>query len=78
MPLYFFHLFNDLTVIDEEGAEFSDLAAARKDAVLGAREMAAKSVLEGKLNLEHAIDIADESGMVLERLRFRDVVMIEA
>ena len=77
MPRYYFHLHNDLTTTDDEGRELTDSCAARRVAEDDAREMAARSVqYEGHLNLEHYIEITDERGQSVARVRFGDAVAI--
>lgn len=75
---YFFHLYDDMTVIDEEGAELSGMEAARKKALADAREMACAEVLEGHLDLRHRIEVADESGEVLFTVQYRDTVDVRS
>ena len=75
MPRYYFHLHNDVEAPDEEGKEFPDLTAAKAYAIREARILAAEQIKErGDLVLHHRIDIADESGTVLESVRWADVV----
>lgn len=76
MPRYFFNLYNDLTAIDEEGVELPDLAAPEVHGIGEARYMAAMSVKEGRIDFNHRIDIADESGAVLKTVRFADAVRV--
>jgi hypothetical protein len=77
VPHYFFHLYDDLIVLDQEGKELPSLQAARENALDNAREMACAEVLDGHLNLKHRIEIADESGKVLATVPFQDVVVVE-
>jgi hypothetical protein len=78
VPRYYFHLRNDVNARDEEGTELPNLAAALQKAVAEACYMTAASVLEhGRINLHHAIEVADETGQVLERVEFGDVVKVE-
>lgn len=77
MARYFFHLRNDLNVDDQEGVELPNLAAALDHAVRSAVEMAAVSVVDHRhINLGHRIEVADETGTVLEVVRFGDVVRV--
>jgi hypothetical protein len=39
--------------------------------------MAAESVREGRLVLDHRIEVTDESGTAIGTVRFRDVVAIQ-
>ena len=75
VPRYFFDLHNDLEVIDEEGCDLADLAAAKEHALAEAREMIQASASEtGKIDLCHRIDVRDESGGIVHSLRFEDAV----
>jgi hypothetical protein len=77
MPRYYFHLYNDLTVIDEEGKEFPNAPVAHQKAIAAAREMAAEAVRNGRLVLDHRIEVADEDGEVVGKVYFRDAVTVE-
>jgi hypothetical protein len=63
--------------MDEEGKMLPDLGAAHANGVKEAREMILQSVTEGRINLSHRIDIADETGRVVESVTFGDAVRIE-
>jgi len=76
VPRYYFHLLNDLTVRDEEGIELPNLACAMQRAATSARDMAAQSVREGHLVLDHRIEVTDETGATVGVVHFRDVVEI--
>ena len=77
MPRYFFHLYDDIDSIDEEGTELPDIAAATKHAITQAKDMACAEVLKGHLSLRHRIEVTDEAGMVLLTVRFKDVVEVQ-
>jgi hypothetical protein len=74
MPRFFFHLHDHLTVLDEDGMEFADLEAAKACGIKEARSLAADQVREGKLDLNHRFDVADERGVVVHTIRFADVI----
>jgi hypothetical protein len=76
MARFYFHLFNDITSIDEEGADLPSETAAMQRAKATAREMAAESVREGHLILSHRIDVGDELGETIATVRFGDVVQV--
>ncbi len=78
MPRYFFHLYDDMVSIDEEGSELPDVAAARQKALQNARAIACQEVLEGHLNLHHRIEVEGENGRPVLVLPFEEVVRIEA
>jgi hypothetical protein len=77
VPLYFFHLYNDIVSMDEEGVDLPDLEAARANGIREAREMMLETVAEGRINLSHRIDIADESGAVVDSVAFGEAVTVE-
>ena len=78
MPRFYFHLYDNLDVLDDEGIELPDLEAARSHAVRCARVTFAETVKdEGRVVLHHRIDIADEEGAVFEAVRFGDAVRVE-
>ena len=77
MPRYYFHVFNDETTIDEEGAEFDDLGSARENALEVARALVCESVSKGYLNLDHRIEITDESNARLMTVTYREAFTIQ-
>ena len=72
MPRYFFHLFNDETTMDEEGKELPNDAAAFQHAADCARVMAAESVRNGHLIIDHRIEITRADGRKRRTVYFRD------
>jgi hypothetical protein len=75
MPHYHLNLYNDVVVIDEEGSDYVDLAAAQVAATRSARELMAEHVALGRpINLGHRMEVLDEHGEVLSVLYFRDLV----
>ena len=77
MPRYYFHLFNDMQILDAEGIELPNEGVALERAQSAAREMAAESVRQGRLVLSHRIEVADESGNTVGVIRFGDAVLVE-
>ena len=77
MPLFYFHLINDVDVPDDEGKELPDLDAALQHARTQARFTAAETLKsDGKIALSHRIDIEDDSGNVVGTVTFGEVVTI--
>ena len=74
---YFFHLHDDITCEDQEGAEFANEADAGDHAISEARIMAAESVLQGHLTLSHHIRVGDAAGQTRFTVTFGEVVRIE-
>lgn len=62
--------------MDEEGRELPSSEVAFEAARAEAREMASAEVLQGRLNLAHRVEVADEFGAAVTIVRFRDVVEV--
>lgn len=77
MPRYYFHLYNDLISMDDEGRILPDLDAARANAIREAREMMMETVGEGRINFSHRIEIADDSGDIAATVLFAEAVTVE-
>jgi hypothetical protein len=76
MPRYFFDLYDDLAVHDDEGQELNDDQNASDAAVRSARQIAATQVLNGHLNLAHRIEARSEDGGFVKIVRFGEVIAI--
>lgn len=74
MPNYRFHVINDIDAPDEEGVELDNLALAHLKAIDAARDLASAAVRQGRLNLQHRIDVEDHSGNVLLTVTFADAI----
>ena len=77
MPRYYFHVYDDIIAHDEEGLELPNLAAARLNALRGARSLIADQVSRGYFVLSHWIDVVDEKGESVLTVTFRDAVDIK-
>jgi hypothetical protein len=51
---------------DEEGIELPDVEAARREALLSARELVSQAIKAGRTTFPEAFVIADEAGRPLE------------
>jgi hypothetical protein len=75
MPRFFFHVRDGGEFSrDEEGQELADVAAARLEAVNTNREMLGERLLHGGTLNHRQIEIADESGHVVEVVTSADVL----
>jgi hypothetical protein len=75
MGHFYFHVrTGDHLIPDEEGADFPDLAAARCEAVLAAREVLADAIMSGKPDVPEAFVIADERGRPLDMVQIATVL----
>jgi hypothetical protein len=78
MPRYYIHIYDDTAMMDGDGFDLRDLAAAKHEAIQGARSIMAENLVAGRpLKLFHRIEIADERGEVLAVIAFRDLVTIQ-
>jgi hypothetical protein len=78
VPRYFFDLYNDMDVLDEEGKELPDIDAAKATALCEVREMVLASIADdSELNLCHYINVRDEGGAIVYVMRFQDAVTIK-
>ena len=77
MPRYYFHIYDDVIAHDEEGAELPNMAAARLNALVAARELIAEQVKCGYFVLSHWIDVVDEQGEKVLTLTFGEAVDIK-
>ena len=72
MPRYFLHV--DEPGTDPDGTELPDREAARREAMLSAREMLAEWILHEAEDVPTKIVIADETGNVLAVVHIRDIL----
>ena len=73
----FFHVYDDVIVHDEEGAELPNVEAARLNAIHAARDIIAEQVRHGHLVLSHWIDVVDDQGEAVMTVTFKDAVDIK-
>ena len=76
MPLYFFDIYNDETVLDPEGIDLADDAAALERAAVEARVLAAESVRKGHLVRSHHVEVLDADRKPIGTVRFDEAVEI--
>jgi len=76
MPRYFFHVRegSDLNR-DGEGQEFADVEAARREAINSVREILGEKLLHGGVLNHRSVEIADETGHVVDVISTRDVLL---
>jgi hypothetical protein len=78
MPRFFFHVYDDMVALDEEGQELPSSAAAMERAIQEARHMACHEVLKGHLGLTHRIEVEDETGAVVATVEFKDAIQLHS
>jgi hypothetical protein len=69
---YFLHI--DELKTDPDGTDLPDLEAARREALLSAREMLAEWIASGFEDIPTRIMISDEAGNVLAVVHMREVL----
>ena len=76
MPRYFFHIRegSDLNR-DGEGQDFANVEAARLEAIASVREIMGEKLLHGGALNHRSIEIADETGHVVDVINTRDVLL---
>ncbi len=75
MPRYFFHIREgNLLHRDQEGQLLSDAEAARAEAINSVREILSEKLLHGGSLNHRSIEIADETGRVVDVVSSRDVL----
>ena len=77
MPRFFFHVYDDAVTQDDEGREFGDVVAAKREAIKGARELMCEQLRKGYLALNHRVEVEDDDGNRVAVIRFREVVRIK-
>ncbi|HEX9932376.1 MAG TPA: hypothetical protein VGB08_05990 [Allosphingosinicella sp.] len=77
MPRFFFHVYDDVIVLDDEGMILADEGAARAAALAGARALICDTVRKGRISLGHRIEVKDEAGATVVDLSFAEAVKIE-
>ena len=78
MPKYYLHhRYGSMRVTDPEGENFPDVAAARRDAIIGARELMGNRLSKGELpNFGGCVEICDEQGRKIDQVTYRDALMM--
>ena len=74
MPRYFFHIRDGWDrVPDEEGMEFPNLNLAELEGYASAHDLTAAAVLQGRNFAAYAVEVADEEGAVLKRIKVEPI-----
>ena len=76
MARFFFHIYDEIVVRDDEGLDLPDVAGARAAALAGARALMCDQLKDGRLNLDHRIEVEDEAGERVLILLFADAIEI--
>ena len=77
MPHYHLHLHNaHVDALDDEGIDLIDLDAAKAKAINGIRGFLGHEIADGRIDLRGRIEIADDAGHILMKVRFDEAVTI--
>jgi hypothetical protein len=75
MPRYFFHIVDDDGYVpDNEGLEFPDREAAKKECEASAEQIFLQNVLSHRQVDNRRIEMTDENGEVMEVCRLKDLL----
>jgi hypothetical protein len=75
MPRFFINFRNgDHVAVDDEGIDVGDIEAARKIAMLSARELIGEAIKHGGSTLPDAVIVCDESGSSLLTLSIAEIL----
>ncbi len=75
MGRFYFHVrAGDELTLDEEGVDLPDFSAARREAILAARELLAEAIESAKSEVPEAFVIADEDGRTLDTIALAAVL----
>jgi hypothetical protein len=76
MPRFYFHVYNHIVAMDEEGLDLPDVEAAREQALESARELVCEDIHKGQLNLDHRIEVEDAAGKKVLTITYRDAFTV--
>ena len=75
MGRFYFHLrAGDELTSDDEGMDLPDLSAAKREAMLTARELLVEAITSGKQTVPEAFVIADDEGRALDTISLAAVL----
>ena len=75
MPRYYFHVREGAEISkDDEGQDLPNAEAARKEAICASREILGDKLLHGGSLNHRTIEIADETGHIVDVVRSSDVL----
>ncbi len=78
MPTFYFHVCDGSTFAEaDEGIELADVEAARRQAVLGLRDILAGDVCRGEMNLAAFVEVEDENRQLLFTVTVEDAVQVK-
>ena len=77
MPRFYFHVVDGTSIAqDDEGVCLPNLAAARRTAMTGARDIMASELHRGSIDLSWRIEVTDQAGETVLTVPFADAVRV--
>jgi hypothetical protein len=77
MPRFYLHVSDGkMFAEDQEGAEFHDVEAARRSAIVGLRDVMAEELKHGEINMAAFVEIEDENHQLVMTVPFLDAVNV--
>jgi hypothetical protein len=77
VPRFYFHIIDGTTtILDPDGSELPDLAAARAEALQSARHLLADKLRAGEVVDGQKFEIRDGDGRLLATVPFRDAIRL--
>jgi hypothetical protein len=77
MPRFYLHVSDGkLFAEDREGLELHDVEAARREAIVGLRDVMAEELKHGQINLAAYVEVENEDGQLVMTVPFLDAVEV--
>lgn len=77
MPRFYLHVCDGkLFAEDEEGIELHDVEAARREAIIGLRDVMAAELKDGQINMAAFVEIEDENRELVMVVPFLDAIEV--
>ena len=75
MGHFYFHVrAGDHVIPDDQGQDLPDVSAARREAILSARELWVEAIRQGRTSVPDAFVIADEAGLEIDTVPLATVL----
>jgi hypothetical protein len=74
MARYYFHLYDDVVTIDDEGMDLPNIIAARDTAIAMIRGLICGDVQNGRLDLRHRLEVSGQDEERLLTVRYGEAV----
>lgn len=75
---FYFHVYNHVVTMDEEGQDLADAGAAMREAIRSARALICEDIRNGGVDLRHRIEVEDDKGAPVLSLAYRDAFVLKS